>query len=1109
MPKINQVNKKPTLIAENNNVKASEFIKKDFQNNKRLKATDRIIFNTDPIEPNYRYKKYQKKQKIERPRSFIWMQAIAIGFSALWVMGAATYINRTVGWNNISSFLPHELGGFLAGVFAPVALIWMVVAFVLRSTDVKLYADALRHELQAMIFPSEQAERHINNDIERLIQQSAEMSRATGMAAQTLEVAKQTLQDQMNRFQETTQNASGDVHDLNQSLEKRIQVLNNLSTELVSQTSQMDDKTRVSENLWQNALEKAKDMSQLLDKGTTTLDQKTSDFNNVIERLSQLNLNTVESIDQAKTMIEEQRNGLMDDADRAAEYVAQVADAMRHGTDQLYQLTDDSLDKAKLVETRIQGQIASLERILQNLTEKSSQMDMATTSNIQKLNDATEKTVASADDVQEMIEKAVLSIDNATQHAKETAHNTIDIMGHKVQETALVFNDIQKQIRLMADLFDARREALDLSRHATGEQAQKIQDILDQSFVKIDQGSAQLIAQVEKFREKIETPIHNLESVTHKIDLSSSSFATILQEKIQELDKASGDVEHRAGKIETQLDKRTKDIALLAGKIASDSKKIEQDLDKHEQKLSTTVMDTVQSVRDVGDHLIEQAQTLNTVSDQSVDQISKLDQAIKVSRKHLVDEAQMAEDAMAQMTHKFDTGARQINKQSLSALNEVKSLNTAMADRADRFDQVSSKVIDRIQKAQIAFNALQTGYKNVADDSVEKLAQASGSFVETLSTLRHGSQDASQIVDQIIDKTKQSQVEIKGLTQSLQQQSIHFDQLAQAQNTLAQSVDTMDAQTGKILNRFDQATQTLQTSVSDMDKAANQTVNTARDVSRSLIQQSEAMSAKAQLAVADLDNAGARLTGKAQLIKETIQQTVTHADGLTNNLDTHINDLSQLTQSSTERIEKALNKLINHTQKMDHSSGSLLDKLNTLSVVGEKVTSDVDHTVDRLQQQAELLMNASTQAYDSIDQLRAEDNKVKRDGFFTSTKFVVESLNSLTLDFARMLHGQLPDKTWKAYQNGDMNAFTRYILSFKDESSHEKIRSKFKEDHEFRTYVQRYLRQFEEVYDQAHDNDHAQLLSSVFMTSDVGKMYLYLCAILKREPRRSNTNKNV
>ena len=65
----------------------------------------------------------------------------------------------------------------------------------------------------------------------------------------------------------------------------------------------------------------------------------------------------------------------------------------------------------------------------------------------------------------------------------------------------------------------------------------------------------------------------------------------------------------------------------------------------------------------------------------------------------------------------------------------------------------------------------------------------------------------------------------------------------------------------------------------------------------------------------------------------------------------------------------------------------------------------------------------------------------------------------------------------------------------------DRMRKKFADDTEFRTYVQRFLRQFEDLFEQAVANDQGDLLGAVFASSDVGRLYGLLCQAAGREPR--------
>jgi hypothetical protein len=99
------------------------------------------------------------------------------------------------------------------------------------------------------------------------------------------------------------------------------------------------------------------------------------------------------------------------------------------------------------------------------------------------------------------------------------------------------------------------------------------------------------------------------------------------------------------------------------------------------------------------------------------------------------------------------------------------------------------------------------------------------------------------------------------------------------------------------------------------------------------------------------------------------------------------------------------------------------------------------------------------------------------------------------------MEGDVPEKLWKAYQKGDIAVFTQRLVESLDKVPVDKVREKFASDNEFRNYVQRYIRQFEDIFDQAMDTDRGDLLGSTFIASDIGKLYRFLCLTAGREAR--------
>jgi hypothetical protein len=138
--------------------------------------------------------------------------------------------------------------------------------------------------------------------------------------------------------------------------------------------------------------------------------------------------------------------------------------------------------------------------------------------------------------------------------------------------------------------------------------------------------------------------------------------------------------------------------------------------------------------------------------------------------------------------------------------------------------------------------------------------------------------------------------------------------------------------------------------------------------------------------------------------------------------------------------------------------------------------------------------------------MRELEQRTTRETFLNSAKFVLEKLNSLSVDLNRVLASDIPEKVWKEYYAGDTTVFTRRLLGMRDQIPTEKIRNKYENDHEFRTYVQRYFRLYEEMFDQAVTLDHGDMLTATFMSSDIGKLYHYLSRALDYQRKKAKAS---
>ena len=99
----------------------------------------------------------------------------------------------------------------------------------------------------------------------------------------------------------------------------------------------------------------------------------------------------------------------------------------------------------------------------------------------------------------------------------------------------------------------------------------------------------------------------------------------------------------------------------------------------------------------------------------------------------------------------------------------------------------------------------------------------------------------------------------------------------------------------------------------------------------------------------------------------------------------------------------------------------------------------------------------------------------------------------------RVLETTISEEDWRLYNKGETGVFVRKMLGFRDKAKLNAVREKYQSDSEFRDYVRRYIKDFDEVLSQATNLQQGSLLRGTFLASDVGKVYIILTRALGRE----------
>ena len=103
-----------------------------------------------------------------------------------------------------------------------------------------------------------------------------------------------------------------------------------------------------------------------------------------------------------------------------------------------------------------------------------------------------------------------------------------------------------------------------------------------------------------------------------------------------------------------------------------------------------------------------------------------------------------------------------------------------------------------------------------------------------------------------------------------------------------------------------------------------------------------------------------------------------------------------------------------------------------------------------------------------------------------------QSLDSLSVDIARMIDHDAVVDLWDRYRNGEQNIFSRRLYTLKGQQTFDEIRRRYRRDSEFSASVDRYVDQFETLLSDMSDNGRDDRAAKKILTSDNGKVYTML-----------------
>ena len=907
------------------------------------------------------------------------LHKLMIGISILWFAIVLIYITQFFGWSNLFLMMPDEFGGFLAGVTLPLAIIWVVMAYIDRGSSFKQEAKFLRAYMNQLVYPEDNAPQTAKAMADAIRSQVVELQEVSKLAHEQTSQIKDAIKNNVDDFA------------------KLVGKLDNYSTKTIVELS---DGVKFLMANFDNILNKAQSSSQNLSQINREFVEGGEGIERNLQNLFEKIMPKVREINEMSEALRQISKNATSDVQKAAENMnivvnksnqtfSEYIDAMENQSDVLKRTADLAMSNCNLVKTSISKEIADMENVI---NDQSQRLTLIVDESGRELGEKIEKAVQNAENNIIYIDK---NVDGQIQKISEalTKHN----------------KDISNFIKVLDDNAD------DINN--------KFLTHSDNIAQEIDK----LMVRSANLEDSINMQVANIQGASLKTISSMQNVETALNDNISILEEKVAIANNDINQYINTLTEKSASFNSVASVNADNIINLTENLDKKYEILQKTMADGINQLQQAEKSVANTTENLLVQTSQSTE---SLNQVGALMQKHtsglteatsvVVMQSQISEASMSQQQkHITDTAARVENIK-----NELKRQIDELSEASTTLEQDAVNVLDvlktNISKMLTQCNETITKSKIINDNLAEQANSFDASANQTLNkvtqfenVLMKQSQNIELLANNIYEKTEVIEKSLDKRTQKLDEVATSTDEILSksindfnikgenineiskaAANYINTAVSGLDEKVStlnilfkqqensfyeycnKVSENTDRMAEILRKQLSGVEEGADKLFAKLVVLEEDTERKTESVIANSQKSVQELADIEKLLVEKHQNAEKTIDDTVSKLNGISDVVIQHIkgfdNDVTNIKNNISETIKemsegeeklKQIHKEL--VEDADNTWKNLQDHLRYTENVGIKLLSQNDKIANMLDLQknniSEVVNNLITQ----------------------------------------------------------------------------------------------------------------------------------------------------
>lgn len=572
--------------------------------------------------PEKKIKKTDKTENFalsEQPESWFanGLHRFMIVFSVMWFGIVAVYITEFFGWDNLFSMVPNEFSGFMAGMTLPLAIVWVVMAYIDRGSSFRNETQMLRDSLNRVIFPDSNGSDATKMIADAIKAQVSDLKETTRDVCAQADVIKRDLSDRIAEMKslagELDTYSSQTMQELNSEIKKLVENFTFVAEKAASTTADFrvntmqiredsEQLSNIMKPMVNEMVTAAENIKEVVNVNNENIEKAQAQLNNYSES-SQLAIGRIieswaekgENLEKTFLRTAENCEELFHRLDSGISHIETSINEQKNVVEQQSAILDKNsgyLDK-KLGEY---GKLISLE--VEAMIERSNTLEQNIQTQMKNMREASTQTEEIFGRLGSDIANKRQLLETESSRMINNIHLTIGTLGDEVSRLQDFYKNTQDKNSELGKVFSSI--------------AQTLKEMEDGLLASVNNFSTKAGGVVDKFNEVnslVSGNIGKLSETADSIASQSKTNAGLLIEQDEYVNKALGSLKQ----ISTQISALNKDMSASAGNIG-------KTLSVYENKMS--VFSKV-----LGEHLTD----LNENYDKTQKQYDEFNQKFKVA----------------------------------------------------------------------------------------------------------------------------------------------------------------------------------------------------------------------------------------------------------------------------------------------------------------------------------------------------------------------------------------------------------------------------------------------------------------------------------------------